>query len=413
MIIHDKVFKRIERIASTKERYEYILLYFMSDRIELIFSNTDEYTLEYLLHHFPLLVIYNRDRHEDMMNVNLLDDLFDRVLSRRVADSNRDLILHSFNGIDYDDFIEDKDEILQKITQVLTLNRIFNSFDSLNINFLTKNNIQSIKKMTSLPSHIYMNPSKTDKSFDVYDYVVGFIKKNINKILKDNDAEEDFKDFFYYPKFKKTKNKSEKEDLKRDVNFFTSKEKIELLEMLENKPILPKAEEFYNEVLMEVKYINLYDFDFDMNYVTYEYLYETLYSSMKYNKITALSTNFIDKDYLEILYEQELNCYCLEKVIAKMYDEYGFDFTAYSDSEMQEYVMQNMDIHKNTMYSNSSNYSEAQMIDSYIDDYREIIKEESEKLIQNCMDDMTLNTQQFLQNYLKTLKNGNFKHKKQ
>lgn len=413
MIIHSKVFDRIERIASTQKKYDYILLYFMSDRIELIFSNTDEYTLKYLLYHFPLLVIYNKERHEEMMNINLLDDLFDTVLSRRVADSNRELILHSFSGIDYDDFIDNKDKILQKITQVLVLNKILNSFDSLNVNFLSKSNLQSVKKMTSLPSHRYMNPSKTDKSFEIYNHVAGFIKKNINKILNDNDALEDLTDFFYYPKFKKTNNKSENEDLKRDVNFFTSKEKLKLLEMLENKTILSKAEEFYNEILMEVKYLNLYNFDYDMDYATYEYLYESLYSSMKYNKITALSTNFIDKDYLEVMYEQELNSFCLEKAIKKMYSVYGFDFTSYSGEEIREYTLQKMGMSEDSLYSNSKNYSEAQMLDLYIDDYKEIIEEESEKVIQDCMDDLTFDTQIFLQKYLKSLKSGNFKHKKQ
>jgi len=411
MIIHGKVFKRIKKIAETKKDYEYILLYFMENEIEIIFSNTHDDILKYLIEHFPLLIIYNKQRYEDMVNVELLDNLCERVLSRRISDTNKDLVLSSFESIDYDFLINEKDIAIQQINKVLILNRVLESFEKLNINFLTKGNLTSIKKRTKLPSNEYMNPSGTDESFTVYNFIAGLMKKNINKVLKDNNVLE-LKSYFYHPKLKKELNKSEKEDLKNETNFFTSQDKIDLFNLIDDKELSKKSIEIYNEIINEVKYINLYEYDYDSEYVTYEYLYDSLYSSMTYNKITALSTNYIKGDYLEQLYEEKMHNDCYDIVSDKMRKYYGFEFDSYSDEEIREYTMSEMGIDENTMYLNGANYSEAKMLDSYIDDYKIIIQEEADKLLEECMDEIREDTIESLQKYEKTLKVGEVKHRK-
>ena len=408
MIIHSKVFKRIEKIAEEKNSYNYILLYFMSDRIELIFSNVDEYVIRYALEYFPLLVIYDKDRHSNMMHSNLLDDIFAMVLNRRVSDSNKELILQSFDCIDYDYITDEKDEILQRISHVLLINSIFSSIDKLDINFLIPSNIKAIKKELALKKknnltiEQILDSSSIADNYDEYLYVSGLMKKNINKILSDYDVLE-LKELFYHQKLKTRLNKSDNEYLKKESNFFTTADKLQMLNLLDKKKISDKANEIYKEILLECKYINLYDFNYDTDYKTFEYLFDDIYGSMTYNKVTSLSTNFIESDYINTLIEQEVDSSCFDKVLKEMYKIYGFDFTSYSYDEIKDYTIKEVGL---------TSYSDLQMLDTYIDDMKETIKAKSQKLEQKCLENYVDNTQSVLAKYQKTLKNGKFKHKK-
>lgn len=465
MIIHPKPFDRIVDLKNSKEDYKFILLYikrnphytpeqllenfeneFIEDNkltfekliyAEVIFTNLSLENIKYLMKYFPLMIIYDKERFEIISNYSYnLKPIFDSVLNRKLSATNSDEITNYFNSMNYKYIIENKDIITQKISNLFHLDKILKEFKELDKHFLKESNHIAIRKRTDLSIEEFMKPTlkkkryknKNEKqyvkenkkqygkeseelkylkeefhSYDEreldysnYNYVSGYFqKKNINHILKKYNSEE-LKKFFYYGNIKDVKGKSEKEDLKIENNKFYNKDREEMLSILEHKN--NTSQNTYKELLKEIEYCNLYEWNYTLAEYEFEDIFLKLYSHTEKNQITSLSTKHTDKDYLVELFKYA-NFDCEEKIEKQIREEFDYiDRESIRDTLIKEF---------------KNNYSELQMIESYIEDRLESIEERKEELYKQCMEQLKESMgKDYLFEYIDSLKQGKTKHSK-
>ena len=383
---------------------------------QIILTNSSEEELRYILSYYPLLIIYDRDKVvKNKKDDTDLKPLLVSILQRKLSSSNTEDIMGYFNhDINYKYIIENKESIINKIGNVYVLEKILSEFKKLDKYFLKESNYKAIRKRTDLPIEDFMKPTIIykeesgvefmDYDYSNYNYVSGYFqKKNINHILKKYNSLE-LKQFFYYENIKDTKGKSEKEDLKIDRNIFYKKDTDEMLSLLRSNTSI--AENIYKELLKEIEFCNLYEWTHSLDTYEFEDLFLKLYSSIGENQITSISDDYTNSDYLKELSNNH-DFICEEKVSRIIREEF-YEYCSYDGSEFDEDKTRSV-----LLKELKHDYSELQMIDSYIEDIESKIQLRREEIEDECMEDLKeVSNEDYLHTFIQRLNQGKTKHSK-
>jgi len=322
MIIKNSIFNKIKELDN--HNYRYTILNFKPDRIVLGYSNVSEEELESIFRVFPMILIKDNKRFQELKSSNI-DKIIFKCVSKRVGYEKILFIEEYLKDTTYDYFIKNKEEIINKINSIiLSFNFIDFIEKKLNEDFLTKRNISTLNSKRKELDKLMKN-LKVDKDNVVIRKEICKIdllksklqKENINKTIDTHkDGYYFLREFFYENNYN-----TNSYSLAKENNFYSRGNIKEMIELFEEKEvrIIKTSTDLYKEILNESEYTNLYDYDYkvidDKSENYYEHIYSSLYSSIQGNRILSIDTSFSGEYLSYFLYDVEMINRDVESII--------------------------------------------------------------------------------------------------
>lgn len=308
MILSTNVFNKIKRLEK-KNTYNYTLLSFSSNDIELIYSDINDEDLSNLINFFPLIVIKDKIKSDNYKSA-LIDNVINSVIGRRVEDEKIYLVKKYLNNITYEKFIAEKDIIIRTINNIILSVNLVNQFENdLDENYFSKSNIRTFNNnQKELEASIGFTTKSQKYKKALSNEVSKKItqqKRNINDRIKKYDF---LKPFF----FENIKNDTY--EIIHPTNTFSKNDIFALIDMFDkqnNIPISQTAKNLYTQIFNEIEYLNLYDYNHSYskneNDNLFIHIFQKLYTHMEKNKILKISEN----PYKDFLCEELMRRYKL------------------------------------------------------------------------------------------------------
>ena len=317
MILNDIAFYDLEKFVDSSWReIEYIVVHFdiSKDKTKVLkyFAPifTDESVskkdLSKIFYYFLGFVVYDKN----IFTQNKVDifSIIEKVISRRLSEENSKRVISYIEDMDYksyDTFIRDSESsfipiLSDALHSVKIINSLESKFNKYDIHFLTKKQkIDIIKKSEEFDSELFKDVPKKDKDLYLenlfnpkkYEFLVSHeASKNIRKDLKSLKLTEILDSFFF-------EYEDEVQSLIFTKNFFTDalKNKIfsmicDSLDMNFENPIHKNTPLYYQEIMREIKFINLYEIEdeYVIGYKRNSHMIRKLYEKMNQDKLSAL-----------------------------------------------------------------------------------------------------------------------------
>lgn len=298
MILSTNVFNKIKRLEKNNT-YNYTLLSFSSNNIELIYSDINDKDLSKLIDFFPLIVIRDKKKSDNYKST-VIDNVINSVISKRVEDEKIYLVKKYLNNITYEKFIDEKNNIIKVINNIILSVNIVNKFEKdLDDNYFSKSNIRTFNKnQKELEASIGFTTKSQKYKKALSNEVSKKItqqKRNINDRIKNYDF---LKPFFF------ENMEDDTYEIIHPTNTFSKNDIYDLIDIFDkqnNIPISQTAKNLYIQIFNKIEYVNLYDYKHSYsnneNDNLFIHIFQKLYSHMEKNKILKISDNF-SGDYL-------------------------------------------------------------------------------------------------------------------
>jgi len=232
-----------------------------------------------IFYYFLGIVVYDKDKFTK--NQTDIFSIIKKVLTRRLSQENSKKVIKyledlSFN--DYESFKNNSDSefipiLSDALHTVKTINALEDSLSKYDINFLTNNQkISIVKKSDDYASAIYDWATADEQEkyinelFDARKFkasVYHEASKNIRKVLKKLNLTKILDSFFF-------EYLDGEQFLKFTTNFIKDEIKEEMFKVIYENisndisiPIHKNAEYYYTEIIREIKFVNLYEFEDD------------------------------------------------------------------------------------------------------------------------------------------------------
>ncbi len=317
MILKDDAFDDLENFVDNSWReIEYIVVHFdiSKDKTKVLkyFAPifTDESVskkdLSKIFYYFLGFVVY--DKNKFTQNKSDIFSIVKEVISRRLSEENSKRVISYIEDIDYknyDTFQRDSEaSFIPILSDALHGVKIINSLESkfikYDIHFLTKKQkIDIIKKSEEFDAELFKDVPKKDKDLYLenlfnpkkYEFLISHeASKNIRKDLKSLKLTEILDSFFF-------EYEDEIQSLIFTKNFFTDSLKNKIFSIIcdsldinfENS-IHKNAPLYYQEIVREIKFINLYEIEdtYVIDYNRNSHLLDKLYEKMNQDKLSTL-----------------------------------------------------------------------------------------------------------------------------
>jgi len=310
MILKDVAFRDLEKFIDDSEgEFNYVVIDFAmnDDKTKVVNYLAPIYwdepvrneDISKIFYYFLGIVVYDKDKF--IKNQADIFSIIKKVLTRRLSQENSKKVIKyledlSFN--DYESFKNNSDSefipiLSDALHAVKTINALEDSLSKYDINFLTNNQKISIaKKSDDYASEIYdwVTVDEQEKYInELFDAkrlkasVYHEASKNIRRTLKKLNLTTVLDSFFF-------EYINGEQFLKFTTNFITDniKEKMfkVICEDISNDILIPihkNAEYYYTEIIREIKFVNLYEFEDDYvsggyrrNYHALDRLYEKM-----------------------------------------------------------------------------------------------------------------------------------------
>ena len=333
MVLKDVAFDDLEEfITNSWREIEYIAVHFevSKDKTKVlkyfapIFTDEEvsKKDLSKIFYYFLGFIVY--DKNQFTHNKTDIFSIVKKVIIRRLSEENSKRVISYIEDMDYKDydtFTRDSESSFIPILSdalhgVKIINSLENKFNKYDIYFLTKKQkIEIIKKSEEFDAELFKDVSSKDKDSYLenlfnpkkYEFLVSHeASKNIRKDLKSLNLTTTLDSFFF-------KYEDDFQSLIFTKNFFTDAIKNEVfsiicdsLDMNFENPLHKNAPLYYQEIIREIKFINLYEMEdeYVIGYSRNSHLLEKLYEKMNQDKLSALKFYVNDEhEHLQSLYE--------------------------------------------------------------------------------------------------------------
>ena len=391
MIIDGKLLKRIKKIRENyKGEYKYILLgFFNHDKVEIFFSNQDVKRIKYFSNIVPLLIIYDRDRYEHNKSDNI-DEIMLKVLNRSIETEKVNLTKSYLKNISYTDFTSNKESIIKTIdASMKTIKIIDIFFKTLNEEYLKANDLKILQSLENKLLEIVEDEYLYSiKEIELLYKKTEFQINNINHIIRTNKCV--FLHSFFF---------KDRDTLLHLNNDYSSKDIQSMIEIFLQQQ-RRYTDTYYNQILNEIEYCNLYIYDYPLYEDRYKKLHFKLFSNHNKNRITALKKSFLEYDiFLNMALGLDVGF--MDYIYQWFYDKYNISFQGYKlDDLLSNKEIDDNDIGLMNLLFNQSSATE---------EVYNLISNKHDKYIEN---EISKFNEDYLYKYIENLQIGQIKHRK-